>query len=67
MGMLLGDLSQDVRGGEAVALTRSFVFEERGATASLREFQETEVQVFPLWESPCQVERCLQALSVLQI
>ena len=45
MGMLLGDLSQDVRGGEAAALARPLVSEERGATASLRGSEEIEVHV----------------------
>ena len=37
MGMLRGDLSQDVRGAEAAAAAPPLVFAERGATAALRE------------------------------
>ena len=45
MGMLFGDLSQDLRGGEAAALARPLVSQERGTTASLRESEEIEVYV----------------------
>ena len=45
MGMLFGDLSQDVRGGEAAAIAPSLVSEERGATAALRECKEIEIEV----------------------
>ena len=45
VGMLLGDLSHDVRGGEAATLARPLVSEERGATASLRGSEEIEVLV----------------------
>ena len=42
---MLGDLSQDVPGAEGAALARTLVYEERGATAALRECKEIEVQV----------------------
>ena len=45
MGMLFGDLSQDVRGGDAAAVARPLVSDARGATASLREFEDFEVHV----------------------
>ena len=45
MGMLLGDMSQDLRGGEAAALTHPLISQERGTTASLRECEQAEVPV----------------------